>query len=75
LSLDILHRFMNMKQAVYLRFIQIVLFTVKVNNSSMQSVSDILLSKYVVESRAVEDIIIINTILPTDSYFDEEIKN
>ena len=75
MSLDILHRFMNMKQAVYLRFIQIVLFTVKVNNSSMQSVSDILLSKYVVESRAVEDIIIINTILPTDSYFDEEIKN
>ncbi len=66
---------MNMKQAVYLRFIQIVLFTVKVNNSSVQSVSDILLSKYVVESRVVEDIIIINTILPTDSYFDEEIKN
>ena len=67
---------MNMKQAVYLRFIQIVLFTVKVNNSSMQSVSDILLSKYVVESRVMEDIIIIiNTILPTDSYFDEEIKN
>jgi len=66
---------MNMKQAVYLRFIQIVLSTVKVNNSSVQSVSDILLSKYVVESRVVEDIVIINTILPTDSYFDEEIKN
>jgi len=60
---------MNMKQAVYLRFIQIVLSTVKVNNSSVQSVSDILLS------RVVEDIVIINTILPTDSYFDEEIKN
>ena len=66
---------MNMKQAVYLRLIQIVLSTVKVNNSSVQSVSDISLSKYVVGSRVVEDIVIINTILPTDSYFDKEIKN